>query len=198
LKTLDQRPTHQQTRQRILAKADELIRHFGLAKTTVADIAAGLGMSSANIYKFFPSKDRIIEAGVEENLTQLKISIEAAVASSSGALARMERLVLTIFRWQKRYVRDEPQLFGPLRLASARRWKCVRDFRRFLLQKITDIIETGARSGEFDISELSAPANVLIYCLAVVLDPAGSSNADDPWTEERVRALVGFVGRALH
>jgi AcrR family transcriptional regulator len=197
LKTLYQRPTSEQTRQRILAKADQLIRHFGLAKTTVSDIAAGLGMSPANIYKFFPSKDSIIEASVEENLAGLKMSIEAVVSSASGALARIERLVLTIFRWQKRYACEEPQLLESLRFASTRRWKCVRDFRKFLLQKLTAIIETGARTGEFDISELSAPAAVLIDCLAVALDPTASANADHPLTEERIRALVAFLGRAL-
>ena len=194
MNTLYQRQTSQETRQRILAKADQLIRHFGLAKTTVADIAAGLGMSPANIYKFFPSKDSIIEASVEENLAELKVSIQAAISSASGALTRIERLVLTVFHWRKRYVRDEPQLFESLCFAIARDWKCVRDFREFLLRKITDIIEAGSRTGEFDTSDLSAPANLLIYCLAVVLDPAAS---DDPFTEERVRALVGFLGRAL-
>jgi AcrR family transcriptional regulator len=197
LKTLYQRPTSEQTRQRILAKADQLIRHFGLTKTTVSDIAAGLGMSPANIYKFFPSKDSIIEASVEEKLAELKMSIEAAVSSASGALARIECLVLTIFHWQKRYACDEPQLLESLRFASTRRWRCVRDLKRFLLQTVTAIIEIGVRTGEFDISERSAPAGVLIDCLAVALDPTASANADDPLTEERIRALVAFLGRAL-
>jgi AcrR family transcriptional regulator len=197
LNTLFQRSTHEQTRQLILAKADQLIRHFGLAKTTVADIAAGLGMSPANIYKFFPSKDSIIEASVEQNLAELKMSIDAAISSASGALARIESLVLTIFRWQQHYLREEPQLFESLRIATTRRWKCVRNLKRFLLQTVTAIIETGARTGEFDISELNAAAGVFIDCLAVALDPAASANADDPLTEGRIRALVAFLGRAL-
>ena len=73
-----------------MAKADELVRHFGLAKTTVADIAAALGMSPANIYKSFPSKDAIIEAVAEQTLADLKRTIEAAIASSPGALARAD------------------------------------------------------------------------------------------------------------
>jgi AcrR family transcriptional regulator len=43
--------TRDETRERILIKADELFRQFGFPKTTVADIAAELGMSPANIYK---------------------------------------------------------------------------------------------------------------------------------------------------
>jgi AcrR family transcriptional regulator len=196
LKRLYQRPTSEHTRQLILAKADQLIRHFGLTKTTVSDIAAGLGMSPANIYKFFPSKDSIIEASIEEKLAELKISIQAAISSASGALAQLECLVLTIFCWQKRYACDEPQLLESLRYASTRRWRCVRDLRRFLLQTVTDIIELGARTGEFGISELDAPAGVLIDCLAIALDPTPSAN-DDPLTQERIRELVAFLGRAL-
>src|ERR1700751_4766075 len=55
------RLTRDETRERILAKADELFRQFGFVKTTVADIAAELGMSPANIYKFFSSKEALFD-----------------------------------------------------------------------------------------------------------------------------------------
>src|SRR6516164_154873 len=86
LTPLSRRSTHEQTRQRILTKAGELFRHFGLVKTTVADIAAGLAMSPANIYKFFPCKHAIIEASLEQELAEVKKSIEAVISSSPGAL----------------------------------------------------------------------------------------------------------------
>ena len=54
------RLTRDETRERFMIKADELFRQFGFGKTTVADITRELGMSPANIYKFFPSKDAII------------------------------------------------------------------------------------------------------------------------------------------
>jgi AcrR family transcriptional regulator len=56
------RLTRDETRERIMIKADELFRQFCFLKTTVADIAAELGMSPANIYKFFSSKEAIIQA----------------------------------------------------------------------------------------------------------------------------------------
>ena len=37
-------------------------RHYGYAKTNVADIARDLGMSPANIYRFFASKTEIHQA----------------------------------------------------------------------------------------------------------------------------------------
>ena len=197
LTPLSQRSTHEQTRQRILAKAGELFRHFGFAKTTVADIAAGLAMSTANIYKFFPSKDAIIQASLEQKLAEVKKSIEAVISSSSGALARIEGLALAVFHWHSEYLRHEPQLFQLVQLANAHSWHCVRDFQNFLQQTITEIIEAGTQTGEFYVSDSGAAARALIDCLAIVLEPSASPDPNDKLTEKRVRAMVGFLGRAL-
>ena len=197
LAPLAQRSTHEQTRQRILAKAGELFRHFGFAKTTVADIAAGLAMSPANIYKFFPSKDAIIQASLEQKLAEVKKSIEAVISSSSGALARIEGLALAVFHWHSEYLRHEPQLFQLVQLANAHSWDCVRDFKNFLQQTITEIIEAGTQSGEFYVSASGAAARALIDCLAIVLEPSASPDPDGKLTDERVRTQVSFLGKAL-
>src|SRR6478735_10428287 len=47
---------------RILDSAEKLFRHYGYAKTNVADVARDLGMSPANIYRFFASKVEIHQA----------------------------------------------------------------------------------------------------------------------------------------
>ena len=193
MKTLAQRQTREQTRQRILAKADELFRHFGIAKTTVADIAAGLAMSPANIYKYFPSKDAIIQAVAEQELAELIKSIEAAVSSSPGALARIEALALAIFHWHRELLRQESQLFQLVLFANAQHWDCTRDFKAFLLQTIIKLIESGVQSGEFHLSDSKATARVLIDCLAVVIEPTASPDPDNKLTEKRVRALVGLA-----
>ena len=197
MKTLARRSTRGQTRQRILAKADELFRHFGIAKTTVADIAAGLSMSPANIYKSFPSKDAIIQAVAEQELAGLIKSIEAAVSSSSGALARIEALALAIFHWHRELLRNESQLFQLVLFVNAQHWDCTHDFKEFLLRAMTKLIEAGVQSGEFHLSDSSATARVLIDCLAVVLEPTASPDPNNKLTEKRVRALVGFLGKAL-
>jgi AcrR family transcriptional regulator len=50
------------TRDAILDTAERLFRTMGYQKTTVADIARELGMSPANVYRFFASKLAINEA----------------------------------------------------------------------------------------------------------------------------------------
>jgi len=51
-----------EARARIMEAAEEQFRRVGYHRTSVADIAAELGMSPANIYRFFPSRDAINES----------------------------------------------------------------------------------------------------------------------------------------
>lgn len=48
-----------ETRDLILDQAEALIRHIGRKKTNVEDIAQKLGMSRANIYRFYPTRAAI-------------------------------------------------------------------------------------------------------------------------------------------
>ena len=68
------------TRARIMESAETLFRRLGFAKTTVADIAAELGMSPANVYRFFPSKAAIVEAICQRHL--------ATIENDAWAIAR--------------------------------------------------------------------------------------------------------------
>ena len=50
------------TREQILQAAMDRIKHYGYAKTTMAEIARDCDMSAGNIYRFFASKIDIAEA----------------------------------------------------------------------------------------------------------------------------------------
>jgi AcrR family transcriptional regulator len=54
-----------EARARILEAAEKQFRRVGYHRTSVADIAAELGMSPANIYRFFPSDEFSVEDAAE-------------------------------------------------------------------------------------------------------------------------------------
>ena len=82
------RPTADDTRARIIEAADGLFRRLGFAKTAVADIAAELGMSPANVYRFFSSKNAIVEAICQRCLGEIEAGAWAVVHSKASAAAR--------------------------------------------------------------------------------------------------------------
>ena len=80
------RPGPDETRARILEKSEELFRRLGFAKTAVADIAAELGMSPANVYRFFASKLDIAEALAKER-REVEFKLYAAIVQRSDISA---------------------------------------------------------------------------------------------------------------
>src|SRR2546429_9901295 len=89
------------SRSRIVETADALFRRLGFAKTAVADIAAELKMSPANVYRFFASKNAIIEAICQRVLGELEDRAWAVARSRGSAAERIERLVLGILDYLK-------------------------------------------------------------------------------------------------
>ena len=55
-----ERRTPEETRTCIMRVAWDLFRQLG-PRTTIADVADKSGMSSANVYRFFPSKQALVE-----------------------------------------------------------------------------------------------------------------------------------------
>src|SRR3954451_6995982 len=89
------------TRARIMDCAEALFRRLGFAKTAVADIASDLGMSPANVYRFFPSKNAIVEAICQRCLGELESTAGAVPRSRGPASGRLERLFLDILAYHK-------------------------------------------------------------------------------------------------
>ena len=88
------------TRVRIMDAA-EVCSAAGFGKTAVADIAAELRMSPANVYRFFPSKNAIVEAICQRCLGELEEKAWAAARSRGSAAERIERLVLETLAYHK-------------------------------------------------------------------------------------------------
>ena len=64
--------TQAETRRKIVETAERLFREIGYQKTTVADIAKALRMSSANVYRFFDSKKSINQAVAERTMGEIE------------------------------------------------------------------------------------------------------------------------------
>src|SRR5438876_10964890 len=84
------------TRARIMDTAEALFRRLGFAKTAVADIASELKMSPANVYRFFSSKNAIIEAISQRSLAELEDRAWPVERSRGSAAERIEWLVRAI------------------------------------------------------------------------------------------------------
>lgn len=71
-------------------------RHFaarGFRDADVQDIADALGVGKGTIYRYFPSKEVLFLAAVDEGMQQLKAAIDAAADTASSPWGRVEAAI---------------------------------------------------------------------------------------------------------
>ncbi len=190
------RLTKEQTREKILQKADELFRQYGFGKTNVADIAAGLGMSPANIYKFFPSKKAILEASAVRNFSMVQSQIAEIMGRESSAAARLRAVVLAGHRFHRDLFRNERQIFLLVMTAVEEAWPCVFRHHEFLLETFTRLVREGVEGGEFRADLPPQTTQALLDCLSAALRPHLQVAGPTP-DEPRVEAQLALLIRSL-
>lgn len=87
-----------EARARILGAAEERFRRVGHHRTSVADIAAELGMSPANIYRFFPSRNAIDESICGRLMNEVADIAVAIARTDAPATEKLDQLLTTTAR----------------------------------------------------------------------------------------------------
>jgi AcrR family transcriptional regulator len=81
------------TRDLIVATADDLFYRQGFEPTSFADIALAVGISRGNFYHHFKSKDEILTAVIGKRLADRHMMMERWEADVADPLGRIERFI---------------------------------------------------------------------------------------------------------
>jgi AcrR family transcriptional regulator len=86
-------------RERILAAAYACIARYGIAKTTVEDVARESGLSRASVYRTFPGgRDELIREVISWEIGRFFADLAHAVADADGFEDVVERALLHAHR----------------------------------------------------------------------------------------------------
>jgi AcrR family transcriptional regulator len=187
------------TRARIIETAEALFRRLGFAKTAVADIAGELGMSPANVYRFFSSKNAIVEAICQRCLSELDEKAWAVARSRASASVRVERLFLEIMKYHLENLIEEKRVNDIVLVAMENNWEAVRAHMERIRAIIEVILRDGIESGEFERVEphetsLLIKKAMVAFCHPLML-AEGLQDGED--LEPQARATIRFLLRAI-
>lgn len=163
---VQERPTRQGTphvRRAVLKAAADLFAERGFGGTNLADVAAALGMSRPGLYYHFASKEKLLEALIEEVTVSVDVQLNELVAETErdpeDALSQVLRIstlwVLenhVLFRVLDRAEVDLPPDLKHKHDAS----------KKSILEHFTRIIERGIAAGKF------RPVDPHVAALAVI------------------------------
>jgi AcrR family transcriptional regulator len=158
--------TRQENVTRILDAAEALFRHYGYSKTNVADIARDLGMSPANIYRFFASKTEIHQAICGR---MLGASYQQALDISRLPISAEDRLRQFLHAQHQLIVTamlDHEKVHEMVIVAIERDWHVIEKHIDRMNNVVEEIIKQGIAAGEFAVQDPAITARC--FCAATV------------------------------
>lgn len=191
-------PDGHEMRARIVDAADALFVHFGFEKTSVADIARDVGISSAYVYRFFESKAAIGEAVAGARLQKIQDGLWAiarkplkAEDKFVSALEFLKSCSLDLFFKSKR-------LHELTTLAIQERWPSIARHKLEMKNAIRHIIMDGQAEGAFARSgDADSDAAAIVDGLYLVAHPLILEEMVDDDLDLRTQRLAAFFLRAL-
>lgn len=192
-----QKLTPDAMRERIITVAEEHFRRIGYAKTAVADIAGAMGMSPANIYRYFPSKSAINDAICARIMDACDALMREIILRPLPADAKFRAFVLALHRHNKSTLTDEHRIHDMVEVAMAENWPAIEAHCASVATHIATILQEGQTQGIFRAVEITAFAQTAFDALAKVLHPTLIAHCADQDQEMQAKHLADMILAAL-
>jgi len=177
-------------RARILDVADGLFRTLGYQKTAVADIARDLGMSPANVYRFFPSKSAINEAIAARLLEGVATDLEAIGAGTGPAADRLRAMLRMLHARHLALFFAQKRMHDMVSAAMSEHWGVIAAFIGRIEAAMTRVVADGVARGEFAPRDPAATARLLKQATLCWTHPMLIADALDKRVEDEAQMAV--------
>ena len=166
---------------RILDMAATHIHRFGLRRTTVVAIADEAGMSHANVYRYFPSKQALLEAVTDYWLKPIEAEVREIGDGPDPAYDKLERIIGAVHSAYRNKLEADPHLFAVFVDAADKGLALARRHRNRLQGELQRVLEDGMSAGTFAQADQRRALALIFDCLHRFIHPvAVRMDADVP------------------
>jgi AcrR family transcriptional regulator len=193
------RPDPDAVRARILEVAEQHCRRIGYHKTSMADIASELGMSRANVYRFFPSRDAINESICRRVVSEVADIAIAIARMDAPALEKLDRLLTAVHHHNKTKLIKERPMHDMIVAAMEENWGGIKAHSARMVTIFEAIIREGVRTGELKVEDPAAAARAVNAAFTpffhpILIEHCVQHGGD---TEAGLREQIRFILKAL-
>ena len=188
-----------EARARILEAAEKQFRRVGYLRTSVADIAAELGMSPANIYRFFPSRDAINESICGRVVNEVADIAFAIALTNVPAMEKLERLLTAVHHHAKMMLVEARPMHELIVAAMQQNWPIIKAHIERIVTIFEAIIREGVEAGQFDVGDAAEVARAVRSAFMPFFHPIlielSVQHGED--AEAGLRDQIRFIQKAL-
>ncbi|MCI1209549.1 MAG: TetR/AcrR family transcriptional regulator [Treponema sp.] len=129
---------------RILNVAAQLIKHYGIRKFTIDEIAVQLKISKKTIYRYFSGKDDIIRCYITANVASDKESVNDTLSSNAPLLEKIRAVV------HSTHIYPMPtDLLNEIKQFYPEQWNQIEELKQFKTTVLLQLGKTGVKEGLF-------------------------------------------------
>ena len=176
----------------IVDTAELLFRDIGYSKTTVGEIAMALGMSQANVYRYFPTKASINEVICERVVTRIEDRCTSILKSNNDAKQCLSMFQLEYFRAVKDNVIKDKRLHEMVVKAVEQYWTVIQEHVNRMDIMVQGILLKGVNDGIFKKMDIPSTSLALQNAFSAFTYPAlverQIADAANSGGEERIEA----------
>lgn len=184
----------------ILSGAKKLFGKHGLKKTTMEEIATAAGKGKSTLYYYFPSKNEIFEAVVEDEMKNVVKRIRDAVNASLTAKDKLKAFLHAQITSIIGFNNFREVLFDDL-LTRMRMLIWIKSrYEQIQIDMIREILLGGSQSGEFkdmSIDRMNKMALVMVTAFRGLHFPLSielSELQTNDYFEEMIDMLISGIG----
>jgi AcrR family transcriptional regulator len=178
--------------------AEEHFRRIGYHKASVTDIALELGMSRANVYRFFASRDAINKSICGRLVNEIA-EIAFAIARTNAPASEKLDHVLTAVHHHKLILAKEKRTHDIIVAATQENWAIIKAHIERMVTIFEMIIREGNEAGEFKVEDPSQAARAVeaafIPFFRPILIEHRLQHGED--AEAGLREQIRFILKAL-
>jgi len=157
-------------REKIIVACRELARTRGFYAVTVDDLAAAAGVSKKTVYRYFRSKEAIIEATLEDFMNKVAAEVDRIVQSEQET-ARIVSLVFKYLSSQGQFI-VASQSLNDLRRYYPLLWQRIDGFRTEQARALIGVLLKRSEKESIKNLDPRIITEVILASIQVVLTPA--------------------------
>jgi AcrR family transcriptional regulator len=137
------------TQSRILTVSAEHLRRLGATRLRVTAIAEELGMTHANVYRYYPSKLALADAVIAHWLKTVEVSLLETSGAPDPADDKLERMLNQLAHGYRMKLEQDPKLFDVFADAADKDRVIARRHRTRVRELLERVLEEGINSHIF-------------------------------------------------
>jgi AcrR family transcriptional regulator len=175
--------------EQIIEAAGRRFRYYGIAKTTMQEIAADAGVAVGTLYLYFKNKDDLVVACAGEFAERHRREIEEVLASKAAPAEKLRRYIVGRFRASEDIRTGTRHAVELTRAVIRLKPDRLIEEGQMMFEAVTQILREGVERRQLHIADVERDTKVFLLSIAYCF-PNALTEPLIPATEQDLLLLV--------